>query len=96
MEKHEFDVYDLAKSAVIIEQKDWIGDGEGLLIRDDDWLKVVIDIFDAFIDLAPVLMAQAYLIGHGCSVRDPYSRGDYTVVASYSPPVPALSAASAD
>ena len=77
IEKYEIGVYDPNKSAAIMEGKGWEKDEEGFWGKNGQRLKIVIDIFDIFQDLAPVLVAQLEQAGFDADFRmtpDTYTR----------------------
>ena len=77
LEKYEIGVYDPAKAAAIMERKGWAKDAEGFWSKDDERFKIVVDIFDIFNDLAPVLVAQLERSGFDADFRmtpDAFSR----------------------
>ena len=77
VEKYEIGVHDPAKTAAIMERKGWEKDAEGFWAKEGERLKIVIDIFDIFTDLAPVLVAQLERAGFDADFRmtpDAFSR----------------------
>jgi len=77
VEKYQVGVYDLEKSAEIMERKGWNRDAGGFWSKDDQPFKMVIDIFPIFQDLVPVLAAQLQKAGFDASFRmtsDAYTR----------------------
>lgn len=86
VEKYEIGVYDPAKSAAIMERKGWTRDAEGFWVKDGERIKIVIDIFDIFTDLAPVMAAQFKQVGFDASFRmtsDAFSRMAQGVARAY-------------
>jgi len=77
IEKYEIGVYDPGKTAAIMERKGWKKDAEGFWSKNGERLKIVIDIFDIFQDIAPVLVAQLEQAGFDADFRmtpDTFSR----------------------
>ena len=77
LEKHEVGVFDLAKSAALMEGRGWQRQAEGYWTRDGEPLKIVIDISPIFNDIVPVLVAQLERAGFDADFRmtsDTYSR----------------------
>ncbi len=77
LEQYNVGLYDVQKSAQIMATKGWQKDEDGFWIKDGKRLKIVIDIFPIFQDLAPVLSAQLQQAGFEASFRntpDAYTR----------------------
>jgi len=77
IEKYEIDAFNPAKTAEILTRKGWRKDARGFWEKDGKRFKVVIDIFDIFQDIAPVLIAQLQKAGFDASFRmtaDGYTR----------------------
>ena len=77
LEKYEVGVVDLDKSAALMEGKGWQRAGGGYWTKDGKPLKIVIDIFPIFNDIAPVLVAQLEQAGFDADFRmtsDAYTR----------------------
>ena len=77
LQKHEVGVFDLAKSAALMEGKGWRRPGEGYWMKDGQVCKIIIDIFSIFQDITPVLVAQLEQAGFDADFRmtsDAYSR----------------------
>ena len=77
LEEYEVGVCDLEKSAAIMERKGWTKDAEGFWTKDGERLKMVIDVFNIFQDIAPVLVAQLEKAGFDADYRmtsDAYTR----------------------
>ena len=86
VEKYEIGVFDPAKSAAILLRKGYAKDAEGFWAKDGERIKVVIDIFDIFNDLAPVMAAQLKKVGLDASFRmtsDAFSRMAQGVARAY-------------
>ena len=86
VEKYEIGVFDPAKSAAIMERKGYAKDAEGFWAKDGERIKIVIDIFDVFTDLAPVMAAQFKQVGFDASFRmtsDVFSRMAQGVARSF-------------
>ena len=69
LDKYEVGVFDLSKSALIMERKGWARDEEGFWTKDGERMKIVIDIFAIFNDLTPVLVAQLEKAGFDADFR---------------------------
>ena len=77
LEKYPVGVYDPERTAAIMRDKGWAKDAEGIWNRDGEQLKMVVDIYPIFADLAPVLVAQLKQAGFDASFRqtsDTYTR----------------------
>jgi len=77
VEQSSIALYDPERTAEILTRKGWARDEEGLWVKDEQPLKVVIDIATIFQDLAPVLVAQLKRAGFDASFRmtsDVYTR----------------------
>jgi len=77
LEQHAVGVHDLARTAAIMERKGWRKDAQGVWNKDGKRFKIVIDIFEIFQDLAPVLAEQLRRAGFDASFRmtsDAYTR----------------------
>ena len=77
VEQSSIALHDPARTAEILTRKGWARDEEGLWVKDEQPLKVVIDIATIFQDLAPVLVAQLKRAGFDASFRmtsDVYTR----------------------
>ena len=77
VEQSSIALHDPARTAEILIRKGWARDEEGLWVKDEQPLKVVIDIATIFQDLAPVLVAQLKRAGFDASFRmtsDVYTR----------------------
>ncbi|MBT4980794.1 MAG: ABC transporter substrate-binding protein [Gemmatimonadetes bacterium] len=86
IEKYEIGVFDPAKSAAIMERKGYAKDAEGFWAKDGERIKIAIDIFDIFTDLAPVMAAQFKQVGFDASFRmtsDVFSRMAQGVARSF-------------
>ena len=70
IEKYEIGVFDPAKSAAIMERKGWSRDAEGFWTKDGQVLKIVVDIFPIFQDIAPVLVRQLEQSGFDADFRN--------------------------
>ena len=77
LERYKVGLYDPQRSAQIMAAKGWTKDAAGFWTKDGQRLKIVIDIFLGFQDLAPVLTAQLQKAGFDASFRstpDAYTR----------------------
>ena len=77
IEKYEVGVYDPQKTAQIMERKGWSRDADGFWSRDNERFKIVIDIFELFRDITPVLTRQLERAGFDADFRmtsDAYTR----------------------
>ena len=77
VEQSSIALHDPERTAEILTRKGWARDEEGLWVKDEQPLKVVIDIATIFQDLAPVLVAQLKRAGFDASFRmtsDVYTR----------------------
>lgn len=75
--KYEVGVFDLAKSAALMESMGWRRPGGGYWSKDGEPFKIVIDIFPIFNDIAPILVAQLEQAGFDADFRmtsDAYTR----------------------
>ena len=78
--------HDPERTAEILTRKGWARDEEGLWVKDEQPLKVVIDIATIFQDLAPVLVAQLKRAGFDASFRmtsDVYTRMTQGMASSF-------------
>ena len=77
LEQYDVGLYDVQKSARIMAAQGWRKDENGFWTKDGKRLKIVIDIFPVFQDLAPVLAAQLQQAGFDALFRntlDAYTR----------------------
>ena len=77
VEKYEVGVYDPQKTAQIMERKGWSRDADGFWSRNGERFKIVIDIFELFRDITPVLTRQLERAGFDADFRmtsDAYTR----------------------
>jgi len=77
IEKYEVGVYDPQKTAEIMERKGWSRDADEFWSRDGERFKIVIDIFEIFRDITPVLTRQLERAGFDADFRmtsDAYTR----------------------
>lgn len=77
LEKYNVGLFDPKKTAQIMETLGWSKDADGFWSKDGQRLKIVIDIFLGFQDLAPVLTTQLQQAGFEASFRstsDAYTR----------------------
>jgi peptide/nickel transport system substrate-binding protein len=77
IEKYEVGVYDPQKTAQIMERKGWSRDADGFWSREGERFKIVIDIFELFRDITPVLTRQLERAGFDADFRmtsDIYTR----------------------
>ncbi|MEW6751196.1 MAG: ABC transporter substrate-binding protein [Candidatus Latescibacterota bacterium] len=76
-DRYEVGVHSPEKTAAIMARQGFERDGQGFWSKDGTRLKMVVDIFDIFQDLAPVLVAQLRRAGFDASFRmtpDVYTR----------------------
>ena len=86
VEQSSIALHDPARTAEILTRKGWARDEEGLWVKDEQPLKVVIDIATIFQDLAPVLVAQLKRAGFDASFRmtsDVYTRMTQGIARSF-------------
>jgi peptide/nickel transport system substrate-binding protein len=69
IEKYEIGLFDPAKTAAIMERKGWRRDTDGFWAKDGQRLKIVVDIFEIFRDIAPVLVRQLEQAGFDADFR---------------------------
>jgi peptide/nickel transport system substrate-binding protein len=69
IEKYEIGLFDQDKSAALMQGRGWAKDDEGFWAKDGERLKVIIDIFTIFQDIAPVLARQLEKAGFEADFR---------------------------
>ncbi len=69
LEKYGAGVYDLDKSAALMQQSGWVRNEEGLWENDGQTVRMAINIFGAFNDIGQVLVAQLQKAGFDASFR---------------------------
>ena len=77
LEQYEIGLFDPDRTAQIMQQRGWQRNQQGMWSKDGQTLKIVIDIFEIFQDLTPVLIAQLEQAGFDADLRmtqDAYSR----------------------